>query len=225
MRHYLHFPQWVFFSCLILLSSAPAHGQVHLDISTGLGFTSTHFNEVKNHPDPLKIETGFYPNFFAGLRLGGDLGKKMEWRTEFQYAPRGMKYETNPGRTPDNYYRYHYICIQPEVARKFSRERLMLRAGLNAGKLLAVDGKGPGYEWTPLQADFIENIWNGYDFGAILGAEWKVFKGIFVRADLYWGLAAISEREITDANGADLGTFKERSRAISLAVGYRLLGK
>ena len=215
-----------FFSVLLslglLFSGSSVWAQLHVDFSSGIGFTTTGFKEVKDHPDPIKIETGFYPNFMAGLRVGADLGKKMEWRAEFQYAPRGMKYGVTPGRTPSDYYRYHYICFQPEVARKFYKERLLLRAGVNAAKLLAIDGKGPGYEWTPLQADFIENLWNEYDFGAVVGAEYWFLKRFYVRADVYWGLAAVSEREITDADGATLGTYKERSRTISLAVGYRL---
>jgi hypothetical protein len=77
------------------------------------------------------------------------------------------------------------------------------------------------YLWYKINPDFVQ-LANDVDFGIVPGVTLR-FDRVSVLARYQHGLVASSEVEVTDDNGATLGTVDRKNRTFQIGLGFRIL--
>jgi hypothetical protein len=206
---------------LVLLTTSLLHAQFFLDLGGGVSFTGTHFQTTLS-ADHYGVYTKGMINYMGGLRVGIPLRERLEMRTEVQYAVRGRTMRLGPGLVQLVYDRHHYLTVQPEIAWKMIRNRLVLRGGANFGYMSAAWSKSRSFEWQKYDRDYRKTLFNVIDVGPVFGLEWWFNHRIFIRTDFYHAISPVSVVEYTNMDAEPIAVHQERNRSITLGVGYRL---
>ncbi len=157
--------------------------------------------------------------FHAGLESRVELSKRFALLSGLQYARKG--YATTLARPSglfdDVDYVLHYINVP--IAGNFRIWKgLSLQMGLEAEYLL--DSRGKTATETFDAEGFVDQ-YNDFDLGVLGGLEYQFGKNFFVGVRHTIGITPLSNWELTDNDGQNLGTAKVYNTSTQFSAGYR----
>lgn len=187
-----------------------SNAQINLNFSAGVNSSNC---EIKNFEG---VSSKGRLGYFIGIAPNRYLNDKLNLVVDFQLSTKGceMIYEDNSGSLE---VRISYIDIIPEIEYKIS-DYLFLGVGVNSGFNINEAHKLENEGWANVK-DF--GIIELFDFGLTgkIKGNYKNFFG-FVRYN--FGLASISNIEITDITGQNSIDSNQYNRNLQIGVGYTL---
>jgi len=213
-------PTVLFFMLTFALALHAQERKLSFGVHTGATFSSIQTDWEAFDP---KYRTGF----FAGANVRWAISDQWSIPLDVQFAQRGFYYNTTGAYVVLNNqltlyrgrvdYRSSYVDIVPQVA-----FRPMEHIGLAVGPYMSLRTAeavryGDVIDWTDTKSF---SLFKDTDFG--LSAKLSGHFGhVSVFAAYQFGLASISDIELTDENGQSLGTLQSKNRAILVGAGWQ----
>lgn len=174
---------------LLFLNPVFSQDQTTLGATAGVNFSKINLDETSS-------AVGYY----AGLRSQIPIKGKFSLVSNLIYSLKNWQFEPFPPNEPAGTMNHHYLDLQV-LGNYALNQSISIGAGIEAGTLLKTKREP--------DADLFEDIYEKGDFSILAGISYRILKSTRIDVSYLHGISYLFKGNLTDANGNDLGEFKE----------------
>lgn len=174
---------------LLFLNPVFSQNQTTLGATAGVNFSKINLDETNS-------AVGYY----AGLRSQIPIKGKFSLVSNLIYSLKNWQFEPFPPNEPAGTMNHHYLDLQV-LGNYALNQSISIGAGIEAGTLLKTKREP--------DADLFEDIYEKGDFSILAGISYRILKSTRIDVRYLHGISYLFKGNLTDANGNDLGEFKE----------------
>jgi hypothetical protein len=181
----------------VIHNSAFSQSSSTIGLTAGMNLPNVEFESIDNESKEQYI--GYYGGLHAQIPIKG----RFSLVSNLIYSRKGWHNDPNPATGyPGADFHLDYLDLQLSGQYAITKS-LAVNAGVEVGRLLNVTNSNDPSD------TFFDDLYQKGDFSLLVGANFKIWKGVSLDARYLHGISHLINGIATDQNGNDIGEVKD----------------